>query len=141
MDSPQKKRPKYIDRTFAKFVLVGVINNICGLAIMFVLYNVFHLGYWLSSFSKSFLSCIISYFLNKNYTFNRRGRSIKTLILFIASNAISYLIAYGIAKPLVIWLLDNAPIVVQENIAMFVGVCFCGILNYLGQRLFVFKNK
>ncbi len=136
-----KKHPQYIDRTFAKFVLVGIINNILGLVIMFALYNVFHLGYWLSSFTKSFLRCIISYFLNKNYTFNRRGRSVKTLLLFIATNAISYFIAYGIAKPLVIWLLENASKVVQENIAMFVGLCFCGTLNYLGQRLFVFKNK
>lgn len=40
---------KFADKTFVRFVLVGVINTLFGSAIMFVFYNIFHLSYWLSS--------------------------------------------------------------------------------------------
>lgn len=45
---------KFADKTFLRFVLVGVINTVFGTAIMFVFYNVFGLSYWLSSASNYF---------------------------------------------------------------------------------------
>ena len=48
-----------------KFIMVGVINTVVGNAIMFVFYNVFHLGYWFSSASNYFFGSIVSYLLNK----------------------------------------------------------------------------
>ena len=56
--------------TFTKFVMVGVINTIIGTTIMFVLYNVAHMSYWVSSASNYFFGSIISYFLNKHFTFS-----------------------------------------------------------------------
>ena len=41
----------FIEIVFLKFIIVGVINTIVGTAIMLVLYNVFHFGYWFSSAS------------------------------------------------------------------------------------------
>ena len=32
----------FTDKTFMKFVIVGVVNTVVGTAIMFVFYNVFH---------------------------------------------------------------------------------------------------
>ena len=45
---------KFFDRTFWKFILVGVANTIFGTGIMFVFYNVFHFSYWVSSASNYF---------------------------------------------------------------------------------------
>ena len=59
---------KFLDKTFLRFVIVGVINTIFGTAIMFVFYNVFHLSYWISSASNYFFGSILSYFLNKHFT-------------------------------------------------------------------------
>lgn len=73
---------KFADKTFVRFVLVGVINTLFGSAIMFVFYNVFHLSYWLSSASNYFFGSILSYFLNKYYTFRYKsaiGRSSRAL--------------------------------------------------------------
>ena len=51
-----------------------------------------------------------------------------------------YLVAYGVAKPLILLILSDYSIKVQENIAMFVGMCLFVGLNYIGQRFFVFKK-
>lgn len=70
---------KFADRTFARFVLVGIINTLFGTAIMFVFYNVFGLSYWLSSASNYFFGSILSYFLNKYYTFRYKKRDWKEI--------------------------------------------------------------
>lgn len=38
----------FYDKTFIRFVLVGIVNVIVGATVMFVAYNVFHLSYWVS---------------------------------------------------------------------------------------------
>ena len=49
--SIKNKITLFTDKTFMKFVMVGVVNTIVGTTIMFVFYNVFHLNYWVSSAS------------------------------------------------------------------------------------------
>ena len=49
---------KLFDKTFWKFILVGVANTIFGTGIMFVFYNVFHFSYWVSSASNYFFGSI-----------------------------------------------------------------------------------
>lgn len=132
---------KFADRTFARFVLVGVINTLFGTAIMFVFYNVFGLSYWLSSASNYFFGSILSYFLNKYYTFRYKKRDWKVVGRFALNIAACYLIAYGIAKPLITALMSGFAVNVQENVAMVCGMGLFVVLNYLGQRFFAFKEE
>ncbi len=132
---------KFADRTFARFVLVGVINTLFGTAIMFVFYNVFGLSYWLSSASNYFFGSILSYFLNKYYTFRYKKRDWKVVGRFALNIAACYLIAYGIAKPLIAALMSGFAVNVQENVAMVCGMGLFVVLNYLGQRFFAFKEE
>ena len=60
-----------IDRRLAKFLLVGVINTLVGTAIMFGLYNLAHCSYWVSSAANYILTSILSFFLNKYFTFKQ----------------------------------------------------------------------
>ena len=55
--------------------------------------------------------------------------------------AVCYLLAYGIAKPLCLRLLNNATISVRDNVSMLVGMCLFTGLNYLGQRFFAFRSE
>lgn len=128
------------DVKFWKFILVGIINTIVGTSIMFGLYNLVGLSYWESSASNYILTSILSYFLNKYFTFQQKGSSLKSLVKFAINIAICYVVAYGVAKPLTIFMLMNASQRVQENVAMFVGMVFFTALNYLGQRFFAFKE-
>ncbi len=130
---------KLINASFLKFILVGIVNTLFGTGIMFLFYNCFHFGYWISSASNYIFGSVLSYFLNKNFTFRQKKSSIKTILLFTANITICYLLAYGFAKPLAKLVLSELPINMQDNTAMLVGMCLFVILNYLGQKLIVFK--
>jgi len=131
----------FIDRKLLKFIFVGIINAIVGSAIMFFLYNVVHLSYWISSASNYFFGSILSFFLNKYFTFTVQHWSVFMVIAFILTIVISYFIAYGIAKPVMNYFLQNSPQNIRENAALFTGMCLFTGINYLGQRLIVFKEK
>ena len=128
------------DASILRFVLVGVVNTLVGTAIMFVFYNVFHFGYWFSSASNYVLASILSYFLNKYYTFRSRGGGMRSVVRFVVNILLCYLLAYGVAKPLAKLLMSGASLPMQENVAMVAGMVFFVGLNYLGQRFFVFKR-
>ena len=132
---------KLLDKTFWKFILVGIVNTLFGTGIMFLFYNVFHFGYWVSSASNYILGSILSYFLNKYFTFQNKSKSPKVLAAFVINISVCYLVAYGVAKPVVRLLLDGMSVTVQDNVAMLAGMCVFVCLNYLGQRFFVFKEK
>lgn len=135
------KITKLIDRTTLKFLLVGVINTIVGTSVMFFSYNVVHLNYWISSAANYVVGSVVSYILNKYFTFQNSERSVKQLIYFIVNISVCYLIAYGAAKPLVYRILDSASTAIRDNCAMVAGMCLFVVLNYLGQRFVVFKKK
>lgn len=137
----KKLLSKFLDKTFLRFIIVGVINTLFGMAIMFVFYNVFGLSYWLSSASNYFFGSILSYFLNKYFTFRYKKRDWKVVGRFVLNISLCYLIAYGAAKPLVRALLSGASATIQENVAMLCGMCLFVALNYLGQRFFAFKSE
>lgn len=137
----KKLLSKFLDKTFLRFIIVGVINTLFGTAIMFVFYNVFGLSYWLSSASNYFFGSVLSYFLNKYFTFRYKKRDWKVVGRFVLNISACYLIAYGAAKPLVRALLSGASATIQENVAMLCGMCLFVALNYLGQRFFAFKSE
>lgn len=127
--------------TTIKFLVVGVINTLVGTGVMFVLYNFFSVSYWISSAANYVVGSILSYFLNKYFTFQNKEKSLMQIIRFIINIAACYLLAYGAAKPLVTMVLSGMNEKVQGNVAMLVGMCLFVILNYFGQRWFVFKGE
>lgn len=129
------------DKTMIRFVLVGVVNTLVGTAVMFSFYNLFHFSYWVSSAANYIVGSIVSYFLNKYYTFENKERNWKIVVKFIINISVCYLLAYGIAKPLVAKLLSSMSVKVQENGAMLVGMGLFVVLNYMGQRYFAFRKS
>ena len=108
----------FYDKTFLKFIIVGVINTIVGAGVMFALYNIFHFSYWVSS--------IMNY--------------VTEVIYFIINIAVCLFIAYSLAKPFAVYLLSGYSVSVQENTAMFTGMVIFTGLNYLSQRFIVFSK-
>ena len=136
-----KKIKQLLDITFWKFVLVGIVNTVVGTAVMFVAYNIFHFNYWISSASNYIIGSIVSYFLNKYFTFQNKEKSVKQIVMFIINITICYLLAYGLAKPIVSWILNDQSKLVQDNVSMLMGMGAFVVFNYLGQRIFVFKKE
>ena len=123
-----------------KFILVGIINTIVGSAIMFSLYNIAHCSYWFSSASNYILTSILSFFLNKYFTFESKEWSWGQVLKFAINIAVCYLLAFGIAKPLIFRLLSGQNARLQTNIAMLTGMVLFTTFHYLGQSLFAFKD-
>ena len=132
---------KIFDKTFIKFIIVGIINTLIGTAIMFGLYNLAGVSYWFSSAANYVLTSILSFILNKKFTFGHEGQVLQSGARFAANIAVCYLLAYGAAKPCALVLLAGTSRTLQENAAMLIGMCLFTGLNYIGQRLFVFRKK
>ena len=129
------------DPTVYRFILVGIVNTLFGTAIMFVFYNVFHLSYWRSSASNYFFGSILSYFLNKSFTFRYGKTDFRSIFRFTVNILVCYLLAYGIAKPVMRHLLSGYSVSIQENVSMALGMVLFVGLNYLGQRFFAFFEQ
>ncbi len=131
---------RLIDEKLLKFISVGIVNTLIGMAIMFGMYNLAGCSYWVSSAANYIIVSILSYSLNRSFTFGYKGQVTTSGMRFALNIAVCYLAAYGIAKPLAIWILEDCSTTARENAAMLVGMCIFTGLNYLGQRLFVFKD-
>lgn len=131
---------KLFDRTFLRFVLVGVVNTLFGYAIMFGFYNLLGLSYWVSSAANYFFGSILSYFLNKHFTFQDKSRDWKTVLRFVVNIAACYAVSYGLARPLVRLVLRSLPQTTIDNAAMLFGSVVFVALNYLSQRFLTFRS-
>ena len=132
---------RLIDKKLLKFLLVGIANTIVGCGIMFLLYNVAGFSYWISSACNYVAGGILSYFLNKYFTFQNKQKSFKQIVLFILNLAVCYFIAYFCAKKAVYFLFSNTSEKLRGNIALLSGMCLYTGLNYIGQRLLVFNSN
>lgn len=130
-----------LDNKLFKFIIVGIINTIVGTAIMFGLYNLAGCSYWLSSAANYIFVSILSYVLNRKYTFRYSGKTVGSFVRFAANIAVCYIIAYGAAKPFISYLFEDASVRLQENTAMLTGMVIFTVLNYTGQRFFVFGDS
>ena len=132
---------RLIDRTVPKFLLVGVVNTLVGAGVMFLLFNLAGWSYWAASAANYLAGGVVSFFLNKYFTFRNKERSWLQVLRFAATVAVCWLIAYALAKPLVALALAGWEQNLQENLAMVAGMCLYTGLNYLGQRFFAFKQR
>lgn len=133
-------RTQFFDAKLIKFVLVGVVNTLVGMAIMFGLYNLAGCSYWVSSAANYILTSILSYILNKTFTFGNKDNVGSTAVRFALNIAVCYLLAYGIAKPAVNWMLSGALVSLRDNCSMFAGMVLFTGFNYIGQRFFAFRE-
>lgn len=137
------------DPTMLRFIIVGVINTLFGTGVMFFCYKILHLGYWISTAANYLFGSILSFFLNKHFTFRSSEKGFGVILKFILNIAICWLLAYGTAQPLTLWILQQLPAnpdftLTQEHMetcAMLVGMVLFTLLNYFGQRFFTFSTS
>jgi putative flippase GtrA len=142
IQKPHRGTKSKLAREVVTFSIIGVINTILGLAVMLGLYNLLHTGYWISSAISYVVGSIVSYVLNKKYTFRYTGDTVGTLMKFAINIAVCYIIAYSLAKPLMIFVLSSFDLNIRivEQIAMIFGMCIFTSLNFIGQKFFTFRK-
>lgn len=131
---------KFFDRPVFRFAAVGVVNTLFGAGIMFLLYNFAGLSYWYSSAANYICGGVLSYFLNKKFTFGVKKRSVRQFLLFAANQIVCYAVAYGAAKPLAAEVFSSLTQQMQDNLAMLAGMVVFTALNYIGQKFVVFRR-
>jgi putative flippase GtrA len=130
-------------KIFAKFLVVGVINTLIGYGIIFLCLNILNLSYAVSTSVGTLAGAINSFFMNRSFTFQNEQSIFKTVLPFAIVTAACYIIAYYFAKQGVLFVLEDQNMFSQkmiDNIAILVGMCIYTLLNFFGQRLFVFKK-
>lgn len=141
-------KKKLLDSSFIRFLIVGVINTLVGTAVMFGLYNLAGLhkwgqiGYWLSTIGNYTVGSVVSFFLNKHFTFKNKEKGKAVVIRFVINIAVCMTLAYGIAQKCVELALAGTFLSqqLQGNISMLVGMGLFVLLNYFGQRFFAFRK-
>lgn len=118
------------------------MNTIIGTAAMLIAYNIFHMGYWLSSAMDYIIGSIFSYFANKHFTFKAKKKSKSEVVRFVINIIVCYFLAYGIARPVMNILLKDVTFSksIMDQISMFFGMGIFIVLNYCGQKFFVFRK-
>lgn len=133
----------FFDISFLKFLIIGGCNLILSMAIMFSLYNLFELGYWGSSMISFIICSVISYIFNRKISFKSNAPLLQSIIRFSIVIAVSYVIAFGAAKPIMIVIVELVKINISSNIieqlAMILAQGIFTIINFIGQRLWAFK--
>ena len=138
-----------LDPTLFRFILVGLVNTAVGYGVMFGLYNLAGLhtwgdtGYWLSSATNYIVGSVVSFFLNKHFTFRSREKGAGVVLRFALNIAVCWALAYGLAKPVMVWLLSGTgwSQQLQGNLSMLAGSGLFVFLNYFGQRFFAFRSR
>lgn len=137
------------DAKFWKFILVGIVNTLVGNGLQFLFYNLFGWNVWISSVLGYIIGSVVSYFLNKYFTFKNKEKGWKPIVRFALNIAVCYTLAYVIAVPLVSWICTANGLTMfgwtvekfAGNASMVVGACLFVAFNYIGQRFFAFREN
>ena len=131
---------KLFDVSMLKFLLVGVGNTLLSMALMFLLED---LGYWPSTAIAYAAGAVMSFFLNRRFTFHSDEVLWKAAVKFAVNVAVCYGAGYGLARLIVGGSppLTAIPAVWWERLSKLVGMGLYTVFNYFGQRFFAFRRR
>ncbi|WP_276857840.1 GtrA family protein [Intestinimonas timonensis] len=131
---------KLFDVSMLKFLLVGVGNTLLSTVIMFALEG---LGYWPSTAIAYVAGAVMSFFLNRRFTFHSDEVLWKAAVKFAVNVAVCYVAGYGLARLVMGALspLNPLPAIWWERLSKLVGMGLYTVLNYFGQRFFAFRRR
>ncbi len=151
----KEKIKSLFDAKLWKFLLVGVLNTFVGEGLKALLLALTSLAPLPASAISTAIASVMSYFLNRYFTFKYKGDSAKAVLRFTLNIVVCYVLSHAIALLLIYPLLTGAEngwfaglsLIAAEKktaadyIATYSGsVLFVGF-NYLGQRFFAFREE
>ena len=130
---------RLFDVSMLKFLLVGVGNTLLSTVIMFALEG---LGYWPSTAIAYVAGAVLSFFLNRRFTFHSEETLGRSAVKFALNVAVCYVLGYGLARGLMGILAPWSPLspLWWERLSKLVGMGLYTVLNYFGQRFFAFRK-
>lgn len=147
-----KKIKKVVDRTLVLYLVIGILNFLLCTGIMFVLYNVADLSRHIAPIVNYGLGSLIWYLACHYVIFPKSKTTPRQLLRFILDIVVCYLLSYYVVAPLVTRLAMKSARIrtffsfggaqnIQGNCEMTAGAISYALLNYFGQRYYVFSNR
>ena len=131
LKSLKKSAIKY--NKFLRFLIVGVSNLLAFFIFYYILEFVWD-NYQLSNIVAFIISSLNGYFWNKNWVFNNKKGSTFVIIKFYIVYMITWLLS---ALLLYFWI---EILKISKNIAPIINLFITTPINYLLNKLWVFKN-
>ena len=130
---------RLFDVSMLKFLLVGVGNTLLSTVLMFALEG---LGYWPSTAIAYVAGAVLSFFLNRRFTFHSEETLGRSAVKFALNVAVCYVLGYGLARGLMGILAPWSPLspLWWERLSKLVGMGLYTVLNSFGQRFFAFRK-
>ena len=130
------------DRSLLFFLIIGALNTLVSMVGSQLLLGA--LGYWGSTALMFAVCSVFSFIFNRKYSFQSKAPLLQSAVRFTVVIAVCYLVSFGLSDFLMPWVVDAFawPISTEwvTRIAMLVAqVIFTG-MNYIGQRLWAFKE-
>ena len=120
--------------TALRFGLVGVLNTLCGLAVIYALKWTFGLHDVAANVAGYSVGLVVSYLLNARWTFKYRGSLLAAAHRFLLSVGIAYLANLATVAT-AIYVLG-----VNSYAAHAIGVIPYALLTFLASKFFVFRQ-
>ena len=137
---------KFFDIKFWKFILVGIINTVVGEGV--VGWKQYSWGPGAAAFIGVVVGSIVSFFLNKSFTFKNKEKGWKPVLRFTLNIVVCMLVRVAVATAVSAiskgagWTLFGMDVdTFAGNLSWAVGAAVFVMVNYIGQRFFAFKEK
>jgi len=117
-----------------RYSLVGILNTIIGLSVIYLLFNFFHFGYILSNIGGYAFGLVNSFIWNKKWTFKSSQHYSKEIIPFL----IVFGISYSINLLVVVFSVELLGI--HPNIAQLIGIAAYSLSNFLINKYWTFSK-
>lgn len=143
----------FFDIKFWKFILVGILNTLIGEGVVLLLTNPvgwknYSWGPGAAAFAGIVVGSIVSFFLNKYFTFKNKEKGIGPVLKFTLNIVVCMLIRVAVATGVSAlskamgWSMFGMDVVTfAGNLSWAVGACVFVACNYVGQRFFAFREK
>ena len=125
-------RVKLFKIEFIRFLLIGIINTLLGLSVIFILIY-FNINNYLANLIGYLVGLVFSFLLHKHYTFNNKTKTIKKqIIIFIVVFLVSYSINF--------YILYISLEYVSKYIAQIMALIAYTFVSYLLNKFITFKD-
>ena len=144
---------KFFDIKFWKFILVGILNTLVGEGVVLLLTNPvgwkqYSWGPGAAAFAGIVVGSIVSFFLNKYFTFKSTEKGWKPVLRFTINIVACMLVRVVVATVVsevskaAGWAMFGMDVnTFAGNLSWAVGAVVFVACNYVGQRFFAFREK
>jgi putative flippase GtrA len=120
---------------FIKFNAIGILNTVLDMSVFWFLAVLLHINQYIANAFSYSCGVVFSYIMNSSWTFkNESKRTKKETLLFLAVN----LVSLGVSQ-LVLYVTEKWFGIQNELIRKFIAAPISAMVNFIGNKLFVFK--